>query len=130
MVSALTTSPVFATARTDSGIDRFHTLGEPRSQVIGDAFRSVPVPELGDASALAATGEYLLDTASNERPLPADQHVGPLVDRNRTLGVLTHGQARHAQRSRFFLDATRIGDDQGCLLDEPQRLEIALRRQR
>src|SRR5258706_11458905 len=100
MVSALATLSVLAEeTRRDSGIGRFHELGEPRRQVSGDAFRSVPVPELRYSSPLAAPGEDLGNAAQNQRPLSSHDRVGPLLDRDRTLGILTHGQARHAECS-------------------------------
>ena len=88
------------------------------------------IPELGYATAFAAPGEDLGDVTPDERALPADEHVGCLLDCDRALGILAHGQARNSERRRLFLDAAGIGDDQGCVLDQPECLEIALRRQR
>src|SRR3979490_2661236 len=100
-----------------SGVSRLHALGQPWHQMGGDAFRRAPVPEFRNASALSNTGEDLLDTLRDERLVPSYQDIGALLDRDRSLGVLAHRQARDTERGRLFLDSARIGDDQRCVLE-------------
>ena len=61
--------------------------------------------------AFAAGGKDLGDTLPDKHPIPPHDHIGPLLDRDRALGILAHGQARHAERRGLFLDPSRIGDD-------------------
>src|SRR6202163_1201284 len=119
MVRALTTPPVFGpAAAVDSGICRLHSSREPGQEVRGDAFRSVSIPQLRNPSPLAAAGEDLVSALHDERPISADQYVGPLLDRDRALGVLAHGQARHAERGGLLLDSAGIGNDQRRVLNQ------------
>src|ERR1700674_2955884 len=98
MVRALTTSPVFGPgAAVDSGIGRLHSSREPGQEVRGDAFRGVSIPQLRNPSPLAAAGEDLVNALHDKRPISSDNYVGPLLDRDRALGVLAHRQAPHAE---------------------------------
>ena len=44
--------------------------------------------------------------------IAARQHIGPLGDRDRPLGVLAQREARHAECGGLFLQAARIGEHQ------------------
>src|SRR5271157_579747 len=99
MVSALRTPSVLgAGAGMASGIGRLHASREPGQEVRHDAFRGASIPELGYPSSLAIAGEDCVNTLHDERPISSDQDVSSLLDRDRTLGVLAHRQARHAER--------------------------------
>ena len=63
----------------------------------------------------------------DERPISSDNYVGPLLDRDRALGVLAHRQARHSERSGLLLDSAGIGNDQRRVLNEAKRFQITLR---
>ena len=62
--------------------------------------------------------------ASRSRPTSV---FVPCVDRDRTLGVLAHRQARHGERSRLLLDAAGVGQHDACGRHQAEHLEIALR---
>src|SRR6266550_8057022 len=105
IVSALTTVlPLAADASMASGVNRLRAPGKPRHEVGRDALRCAPVPELRHAPAFAAAGKDFGDTSPDEHPIPPHDYIGPLLHRDRALGVLAHGQARHAERRGFFLD--------------------------
>src|ERR1700719_4708908 len=113
MVRALTTPPVLGSAAAvDSGICRLHVSREPGQEVRGDAFRGVSIPQLRNPPPLATAGEDLVSVLPDERPISANKYVGPLLHRDRALGVLAHRQARHAERRGFLLDSAGIGNDQ------------------
>src|ERR1700730_4887625 len=99
MVRALTTPSVFGPgAAVDSGICRLHLSREPGQEMRGNAFRGVSIPQLGNPSPFATAGEDLVSVLHDERPISANKYVGPLLHRDRALGVLAHRQARHAER--------------------------------
>src|ERR1700682_6268127 len=128
MVRALTTPPVFRPgAAVDSGICRLHSSGEPGQEVRGDAFRGLSIPQLRNPSPLAAAGEDLVSALHDERPISSDKYVGPLLDRDRALGVLAHRQTWHAERRGLLLDSAGIGNDQCRVLDQAEGLQITLR---
>src|ERR1700693_1617335 len=122
MVRALTTPPVFGPgAAVDSGICRLHSSREPGQEVGGDAFRGASIPQLRNPSPLATAGEDLVSALHDERPISSDKYVGPLLDRDRALGVLPHRQARYAERRGFLLDSAGIGNDQGRVPNQAER---------
>src|SRR6266540_7241709 len=95
----------------------------------GDAIRCVTIPQLGHAPALAAGRDDVVDAREHARAIATDDDVRALLYGDRTLGVLAHRQARHAERGRLFLDAARVGDDGARVSEQTEHFEIALWRQ-
>src|SRR5256885_11677790 len=128
MVRALTTRPVFRPgAAVDSGICRLQSSREPRQEVRSNALRGASIPKLRNPSPLATAREDCVSVLHDERPISSDNYVGPLLDRDRALGVLAHRQARHSERSGLLLDSAGIGNDQRRVLNETKRFQITLR---
>ncbi len=96
--------------------------GERVDERVGSALRGVPVPQRDDAGRRRPAGEAHLAQA---RRVVAQQHVRPMADRHRPLGVGAQRVARDAERRRLLLDAARVGDDRAGAGLERQEVEVA-----
>ena len=70
---------------------------QPLPQVCGNPLGSMPVPQLWNTAAFASACQYFVNVANNCIPISAHQRVGSLFNRDGPLGILTQGQAGHAQ---------------------------------
>ena len=55
------------------------------------------------------------------------KNIGPVLHSNRSLGVLSDGDAGNPQARCLLLDTTRVGHDQRCVLHETNEVQIAQR---
>src|SRR5580765_467265 len=110
MVSALTTPTLGVNPSMSSGICRLDVARQPRHEVSRNPFRGVAIPHFGDSSSFATASQNVANLLRREHPVPADECVGPLLDRDWTFGILAHRETRHAERSRLFLNPAGIGN--------------------
>src|SRR5262249_17792589 len=104
-------------------------LFQPQGEMRSDTLCGASVPEFGHPSSLAPAAHDLIHTGEDTLPMTPDKRIRPLLDGDGTFGVFAHGEARYRQRCSFFLDAARVGQHEAGVAQQPQRLEIALRRQ-
>ncbi len=69
-------------------------------------------------------------TSAMRSGVEAEQRVRAELDRDRTLGVVSKREARHAQVRRLLLNAARVGQHGGRAGDEAEELDVAGRRQK
>src|SRR5574343_1655311 len=105
MVSALHVALTVMACRSGSAL----AGNEPGSQVGGDAFGGMAVPQFWRASALAAPGQDLRGMMADCFDIAANHRVGALLDRDWPLGVFAHGQAGNAEGGCLFLQAAGGG---------------------
>ncbi len=53
------------------------------------------------------------------------EYICALGDGDRALGILAQGQARDTERRGFFLDAPLVGQSQGSLAEQAEKIEIS-----
>jgi hypothetical protein len=81
------------------------------AQYLHNPLACATVPQWWDGSLLSSSLENLRQLGVKQPPVSPNQNVCSHVDRHRTLGIISHSQARDSQVSRFLLDATRVSDD-------------------
>ena len=98
---------------------------EVGDDLVREAVRGPPVPErrrpLRRPRALGDQRRQLGDS----RRIEAEQGVGPLLDRDRPLGVVAQREAGDAEVGRLLLDAAGVGQDRAGLRLQREEVEIA-----
>src|SRR6266849_2390114 len=85
----------------------------------------MPIPEWRSSATLAISAENLLCCRHDFGGVCSYEYICALGDSDRALGVLTQGQARDAEGRGFFLDAPGVGQSQGSLAEQAEKIEIA-----
>src|SRR5581483_11083769 len=91
-----------------------------------DARPSAAVPEFGSLRTPRATelSEGMSDDGIVSR---ASHHIGALCQRDRSFRVVSQGHAGHSEHCGLFLDAARIGQDQGSVRHHAEEIQIPQR---
>jgi len=92
------------------------------------ALGSVAVPERGNPASFAPARQGITGGGDYLTGISANQQICALGNGDRALGVLAQGEAWDAKRGGFFLNATRVGEDERRLAQETQKIEIPNRR--
>ena len=95
---------------------------------IHNTLGGMAIPQLGDA-ATGAVGAAAFENSGELRQdsfaVGANDGVGALGDCDGSLGVVTQGQAGHAEGGGFFLDAARIGEHHLGVGLQGEKIEVA-----
>jgi hypothetical protein len=94
----------------------YHHIGDPRTRL--------PVPQVRSTS-LHTRDEDTLRSLDDPLRLPADQLVRPLLDGDRTLGVVAQRQTGHAEDRGLLLHATGVGEHQPRRGLQRDEIEVA-----
>ena len=103
--------------------------GQLARQYLDNTLGRAAVPEQRALPRLAAAANRLVGFRNDSRRVCADEHVGALIDRDGALGVFANGDARHAQRGGFFLQAAAVGLYDDRILPQTQKGHVGLRSQ-
>src|SRR4029077_17158176 len=93
----------------------------------GESFARVTVPKRGDGSLLGVAGKYSQEFGTQFVWIASDENVRSHGHRNRALGLLAERQARNAEVGGLFLDATGVGNHDGCTGLHAEELQIGQR---
>src|SRR6266849_2095155 len=88
-------------------------------------FGGMSIPEWRRLARLAVSSEDLLCSSHDFGGVCSHEYICALGDSDRTLSVLTQGQARNAEGRGFFLDAPGVGQSQSSLAEQAQKIEIS-----
>ena len=92
-----------------------------------DALRRLAVPQVGTAARLALAAQYFTRFCNNAYRVGSGQDIAALVNGDGALGVVAHGDARHAQRGGFFLQAAAVSQNQRGVLPQIKESHVSLR---
>src|SRR5438128_1763255 len=102
----------------------FSRAWESRDENVNNTTGSVSVPPRGRSEWPGDLAEQTRDVLDPLHVEP-EEAIRPSLDRDRPLGRLTQGEARHAQEGRLLLHAAGVGDDGRRSRLQRQEVEVA-----
>jgi len=90
-----------------------------------DPSRGSAVPQGGNPAHLVPARQDLVDVSHQLQGVGAHESVRAHRDRDGTLGVLSHREARDTKVSRLLLDSPRVRDHEPTIVQEGDKLEVA-----
>src|SRR5947207_2539420 len=94
---------------------------------IDDPYGRLAVPEIRNAGSGRGISQKLPGDTYDAFRIEADEHIGPLLDGDRPLGVVPQGETRNPEDGRFLLNPPRVGKDQPGIAQQLDEIQIAER---